>query len=172
MCIRDRVLAVNETFTCNSREITVPTDSPKTVKNIAIANGTGVVLPGQSPSNPAQVQDDANIKIIKPIVTIDKKVNPSVLSYDGQTVTYTITAKNTGDASYEWTITDSLFSLSKTVSIEPNNGSITITLVGKFDLANRSITFLKSQNNDLSSNKTVSISNLSLIHISEPTRPY
>ncbi|MBP9115605.1 MAG: DUF11 domain-containing protein [Acidimicrobiia bacterium] len=162
--LNGRVLAVNETFTCNSREITVPTDSPKTVKNIAIANGTGVVLPGQSPSNPAQVQDDANIKIIKPIVTIDKKVNPSVLSYDGQTVTYTITAKNTGDASYEGTITDSLFGLSKTVSIEPNNGSITITLVGKFDLANRSITFLKSQNNDLSSNKTVSISNNSLIN--------
>ena len=64
--LNGRVLAVNETFTCNSREITVPTDSPKTVKNIAIANGTGVVLPGQSPSNPAQVQDDANIKIIKP----------------------------------------------------------------------------------------------------------
>ena len=152
-----KVLAVGEIFTCNAREITVPVGSPQTVKNVATASGTGVVLPGQDPSNPPQVSDDANIKIVKPIVSIDKKVNPSLLTYDGQSVTYTITAKNTGDATYDGTITDAKLGINKTVSIAPNGGTVTITVTGKFKLSDKTITFTKSQNPDLPSDKTVSI---------------
>ena len=152
-----KVLAVGEIFTCNAREITVPVGSPQTVRNVATASGTGVVLPGQDPSNPPQVSDDANIKIVKPIVSIDKKVNPSLLTYDGQSVTYTITAKNTGDATYDGTITDAKLGINKTVSIAPNGGTVTITVTGKFKLSDKTITFKKSENPDLPSDKTVSI---------------
>ena len=161
--LNGKTLAVGETFSCNAKEVTIPLDATGTIKNVATTSGTGVVLPGQTAPKTPEVSDDANVKVVKPVVSIDKKVNPEVISADGQTVTYTIVAKNTGDASYEGSIVDGLLGVNKTVSIQPG-ATVTVTLVGKFNAASKTIVFLKSANADLPADKTVSISTNTLIN--------
>ena len=160
--LNGRTLAVGETFTCNARPITVPVDAGTTYRNVATARGTGVTTdptyPG--PQTP-ETTDDANIRVTRPVLSIDKSVTPSVLSVDGQSVTYTITVRNTGDASFTGVIEDAAIGYSKTHTVPAasggNPGVVTITITGKFNATANNILFTKAANPDIAADKTVSL---------------